>query len=222
VRNRSTGKPFSIKSRKALSWIEAAGYQIPEEARRGVGGPDQPLRITFYVRYETRSPDLSTELILDTLQEYGVIRDDRYVFEKSEYKIIDREDPGVDLVITETRERNMTREQVQVLAYEYAKVPHMLVELQGPFEDGSVLTHWTDGEWFVVLADGETTGYEYDNEGQRPQDKTSAKLTCDDVQQIRRLYATGKHAMRHLGEMFGVSASTICLITQRKIWKHVP
>jgi hypothetical protein len=231
VRNKKTGRQLVIKSRKALQWMEDAGWQIPADAKRKVGGPDQPLRIVFYVRYRTRLADLSTELIMDTLQKYGVIRGDRYVFEKAEQKIIDKEDPGVDLVITETRERNLTREQCKVLAYEFAKVPHTLTELQGPFEDGSVLTHWSDGEWYVILADGETTGYEYDNEGQRDPEtrivqpgerNPQAKVTREDVLQIRRLHDEGELTMAQVGKMFGITESTASKIGLRYTWKHVP
>jgi len=49
----------------------------------------------------------------------------------------------------------------------------------------------------------------------------NAKLTEDDVREIRRLYATGKFSQRVLARRFGVSQATISLIVQRKIWKHV-
>lgn len=232
VRNRKTGKRLVIKSRKALDWLEAAAWQIPAEIKRRVGGPDQPLHIVFYVRYETRHPDLSTELIMDMLQETDVIRDDRYVYEKVEHKIIDGEDPGVDIVITGTRERNLTREQCQVLAYEFAKVPHVLVEMRGPHEDGSVGTHWSDGEWFTILANGETTGYSYDHEGLRDDDSgpplmqgeanTGARLTEEDVKQIRLLYDAGEHSASDLADMFGVHPTTIDKVGKQRSSKQVP
>lgn len=232
VRNKKTGKPLMIKSRKALGWLEAAAWQIPEEAKRKVGSPDQPLRIEFFVRYETRMPDLSTELILDMLQKNGVIRDDRYVFEKIEHKIIDREDPGVDLVITATEEHNLTQDQRKVIIYELAQVQHALVDIEGPYEDGSILTHWGDGEWFAVLTDGETTGYHYDNEGQQgdsplpepAHDERGGrpKLKEEDVLQIRRLYDSGEYAMKDIADMFGVTGTNIRKIGKRQTWKHVP
>ena len=48
-----------------------------------------------------------------------------------------------------------------------------------------------------------------------------AKLTEDDVREIRRLYATGKFLLRDLALQFGVSNATICLIVRRKSWKHI-
>jgi len=231
VRNKKTGRQLVIKSRKALQWMEDAGWQIPASSKRKVGGPDQPLRIVFYVRYRTRLADLSTELILDTLQKYGVIRDDRYVFEKAEQKIIDKENPGVDLVITETRERNLTAAQCKVLAYEFAKVPHSLTELEGPFEDGSVRTHWSDGEQFLILEDGETKEYKYKNEGQQDpatnqiqtgERNPQAKVTTEDVLQIRRLHDEGELTMAQVGRIFGITESTASKIGLRYTWKHVP
>jgi len=100
VRTRE-GRPRVIKSENALAWTKAALAQIPAEARAGVGSPDQPLAITFWIRYGTRRPDLSVELILDTLQKAGVIADDRYVFETHAFKEIDAEAPGVEILIEE-------------------------------------------------------------------------------------------------------------------------
>ena len=101
VRDRRTGRPRVIKSSKAITWTQTAAHQIPPSARQAVGSPDQPLAITFWVRYASRRPDLSVELILDTLQAAGVIADDRYVFETHAYKEIDRDNPGVEILIEE-------------------------------------------------------------------------------------------------------------------------
>ena len=104
VVNRRTGRPSVIKSQAALDWVKSALLQIPASAKQGVGSKDHPLCISFWVRYATRSPDLSVELILDVLQEAGVIADDRYVFEYHSYKAIDRENPGVDIIVEEIKE----------------------------------------------------------------------------------------------------------------------
>lgn len=101
ARNRRTGAPMVIKSSAALAWVESALLEIPPAARRNVGGPDHPLAITFWVRYASRRPDLSVELILDVLQQAGVIRDDRYVFETHAFKEICPSDPGVEILIEE-------------------------------------------------------------------------------------------------------------------------
>lgn len=48
-----------------------------------------------------------------------------------------------------------------------------------------------------------------------------AKLTEDNVREIRRLYATGNFTQRELALRFGVSHATIGRIVRREIWKHV-
>jgi len=48
-----------------------------------------------------------------------------------------------------------------------------------------------------------------------------AKLTEDDVREVRRLYATGKFTQQELALKFGVSQMTISNIVRRKLWKHV-
>jgi len=59
--------------------------------------------------------------------------------------------------------------------------------------------------------------------GTRPRGITHgmAKLTEDDVREIRRLYATGKFSLRELGLRFGVGVSTICMIVRLQRWKHI-
>jgi hypothetical protein len=49
-----------------------------------------------------------------------------------------------------------------------------------------------------------------------------AKLTDDGVRQIRHLYSTGRYSQTKLASMFGVSGANVCLIVNRKAWKHVP
>ena len=84
-----------IKSADALAWVKSALMQIPPEARQGIGSLEHPLRATFHIRYETRRPDLSVELILDVLEEAGVIANDRYVYETHAYKWFSKDHPGV-------------------------------------------------------------------------------------------------------------------------------
>ena len=48
-----------------------------------------------------------------------------------------------------------------------------------------------------------------------------AKLTEDDVREIRRLYAMGCISQRGLARRFMVSQRTICQIVRRELWKHV-
>ena len=48
----------------------------------------------------------------------------------------------------------------------------------------------------------------------------SSKLTQNDVDEIRRLYATGKYSHRRLGEMFGMSHSNIGKIVRNQLWRY--
>jgi hypothetical protein len=48
-----------------------------------------------------------------------------------------------------------------------------------------------------------------------------AKLTEENVREIRRLYATGNFTQAELGLQFGVSKAAICDIVRRKTWKHI-
>ena len=50
----------------------------------------------------------------------------------------------------------------------------------------------------------------------------NAKLTREDVLEIRRLYATGNYYYRELAETFGVSQSQIGRIVRFQRWKHLP
>lgn len=48
-----------------------------------------------------------------------------------------------------------------------------------------------------------------------------AKLTENNVREMRRLYATGALSYRKLARQFGVSYQTISDIVRRKRWKHI-
>lgn len=50
----------------------------------------------------------------------------------------------------------------------------------------------------------------------------NAKLSCDDVIEIRRAYAAKEAAYLDLGERFGVSKYTIRGVVRRESWKHLP
>lgn len=48
-----------------------------------------------------------------------------------------------------------------------------------------------------------------------------SKLTQDQVQKIRKLYASGEYLQREIGEMFGVTKHTVSAIVRGKNWAHV-
>jgi hypothetical protein len=47
-----------------------------------------------------------------------------------------------------------------------------------------------------------------------------AKLTTEDVREIRRLAASGV-VQRRIAEQFGLSYAAVCLIINRRTWQHV-
>lgn len=53
------------------------------------------------------------------------------------------------------------------------------------------------------------------------EDSPHAKLTAEDVIEIRRLHATGQWTMAALGRKFGVVYQLISKIVHRKIWKSL-
>lgn len=56
----------------------------------------------------------------------------------------------------------------------------------------------------------------------RGEQHPASKLTLASVQEIRRLYATGRFRRKELGPMFGVSEHSIKAIVQRQSWRHDP
>lgn len=52
-------------------------------------------------------------------------------------------------------------------------------------------------------------------------ERTNCKLTEEDIRQIRKLYSSGAHTYRSLGELYSVSFSHIDDIVNFKRWKHV-
>ena len=56
---------------------------------------------------------------------------------------------------------------------------------------------------------------------QHGENKSGAKLTNQQVIEIRRLYATGHYTHRGLGQQFGVSHATIDAIVNMKKWRHL-
>lgn len=52
-------------------------------------------------------------------------------------------------------------------------------------------------------------------------DSHFAKLTEQDVKKIRELYETKKYTQKQIGNLFNITDSMICLIINRKSWKHI-
>jgi Holliday junction resolvase RusA-like endonuclease len=91
-------KLIFAKSNKALayekSFILQTGY-----IQKGTFADKQQLKMTAYIYYDSQRPDLSDELLCDLMEKSGIIPNDRYIFEKHIYKIIDRKCPRVEVDI---------------------------------------------------------------------------------------------------------------------------
>ena len=99
VTNPRTGKPMIIKSAAAIAWVEDALKQIPHHARQHLGSLEHPLYVEMVCYYKTRKPDLSGELVLDMLEEAGVIENDRYVYRWLLDKQFSKDRPGVQIYV---------------------------------------------------------------------------------------------------------------------------
>ena len=48
-----------------------------------------------------------------------------------------------------------------------------------------------------------------------------AKVSADDVREMRRLYGQGGVSYRTLGGQYGMTAQAVCRIVKRRVWQHV-
>ncbi len=99
VTNQATGRPMIIKSEKAMSYARSFLEQVPEDYEVHLGDGNNPLALWAKVYYASNRPDLSSELLMDLLQEAGVIKNDRFVKAQFLFGAIDRESPRVELRI---------------------------------------------------------------------------------------------------------------------------
>ncbi len=94
VRNRRTGKPMSIKSKKALGYVADFALQCPQI--NPVATED--VRVTLTIHYASRRPDLDESIILDCMQGY-IYKNDRQVKEKHVYWALDRDNPRTEIKV---------------------------------------------------------------------------------------------------------------------------
>jgi len=99
LRQPRTGKPFSAKSEAAARYREDFLLQVPPEAKRGLGSQTEPLRATITVWYPSWRNDLDVGLVLDLLQESGVIANDRWVREQHVWAEVDAANPRADITV---------------------------------------------------------------------------------------------------------------------------
>lgn len=99
--NHKKGRPMVVKSKGAREWVDSALKQITGDKKLSLGSPTVSLRVTCYVFYKTKRPDLSIELVLDTLQKAEVISDDRHVYIHHAYKLFSKKVQGVYVIVEE-------------------------------------------------------------------------------------------------------------------------
>ena len=88
-----------IKSQKALSYSEMFKQQCSPLAKLMTGD----LRVTMFIFYASRRPDLDESLILDLMQ--GLIyENDRQVKEKHLYWGLDPENPRAEIIVEKIEE----------------------------------------------------------------------------------------------------------------------
>lgn len=83
-----------IKSEKALSYSEAFKQQVKPLLKLMSGD----LRVTMWIHYASRRPDLDESLILDLMQGL-VYENDRQVKERHTYWGLDPENPRAEIII---------------------------------------------------------------------------------------------------------------------------
>ena len=83
-----------IKSQKALTYSEMFKAQATPLAELIT----EDVRITIFIHYASRRPDLDESLILDLLQGVAYVND-RQVKEKHIYWHLDKEDPRAEIIV---------------------------------------------------------------------------------------------------------------------------
>jgi len=102
VVNRRTGKPMVIKSPEALAYERDFMRQVPGSAKIGMKGQ---LHLTAVIYYRSNRSDLSDELLCDSIEKAGIIKNDRQFVSKILYKRIDKENPRVVFTVSSIEEK---------------------------------------------------------------------------------------------------------------------
>lgn len=88
------GKVRVIKSQAALDYAQLFMYNVPSELRdKKWGSKDEHLVLRAHIWYASNRPDLSSEMLMDLLQESGVISNDRWIKVQLLSSSVDKENP---------------------------------------------------------------------------------------------------------------------------------
>lgn len=110
---RIAGMSRLIKSQKALTYSEVFKSQA-EPLKNLIEGD---VRVTMFIHYASRRPDLDESLILDLLQGVAYLND-RQVKEKHIYWHLDKADPRAEIIVDAlpTKEKPRTKRGRKVLS----------------------------------------------------------------------------------------------------------
>lgn len=125
-RNPRTGHSVLAKSVQARVWVQDALAQIMGDMKQSLGSASRPLCATFYVFYKDKRPDLSVELVLDTLEQADVISNDRHVYGCEAVKLFSKKLQGVYCIIRETDGPRWTEDLARLEAEEDAPFAQLL------------------------------------------------------------------------------------------------
>lgn len=107
IPNKKTGRPYSIKSQKALDYMGSFLGQIQRRRsyQRNGGLPVSPIesKLVMYcvIYYRTERPDLDESLVMDCLEKSGIIKNDRLIRERHVHHFIDKAIPRAEIFLFE-------------------------------------------------------------------------------------------------------------------------
>ena len=91
----------SIKSKNAIEWMATAVLQVMVSARQQqVTQYTQPVALYADVYYRSERSDLSSELLMDALENADIIKNDRQIHHQTLTRYVDRQNPRVEWTLT--------------------------------------------------------------------------------------------------------------------------
>lgn len=100
-----TARPFLAKSAEANAMVKDYVMQLRAQ-RRGAPTLTGPVRLVATIYYGSRRPDLDESLVMDALEEAGVIANDRQIEEKVIAKRIDKDNPRTECEVVALHAEN--------------------------------------------------------------------------------------------------------------------
>lgn len=99
------GRPRIIKSAKAIKCKKDMVIQL--KAQWGNKAPiPEPVHLRCKVYYQNRKSDLDISLLMDALQDAGVVENDRHIWSYHATKDIDRDNPHIEVDVMPMEEES--------------------------------------------------------------------------------------------------------------------